>query len=160
MARPSSEPLFDEAVRRLRARRNGPLDADAVGDGVAVLGLVVGGRSYALPLADLAEVTPLGVVTPVPGMPRHLLGVTNLRGEIRPVLNLHALLTLPERGDAAPGYIVYLRSPEREVGLRVDGLDPIRALDHDDPAMLEARSILALDLLKERPGAVPWEHLG
>lgn len=140
--------------------------------GAEVLCFTIAGESYGLPLADLAEVFPLAAVMPVPGVPQHLLGVTNVRGEIRPVLNLHAMLSLPEP-EGGGGYVVFLRAGTREVGLRVDGLDRIRLIDTealtrpslsanglpqrfvggitaDTLVLLDTRQIFGLDVLQER----------
>lgn len=125
------DPAFIEQVLKARARRLAVTRREpaAAETGWAVLCFQVAGESYALPLDHMVEVSPLGAVTPVPGLPRTLLGVTNLRGEIRPVLNLHQMLGLPEPPPAQRGHAVYLRGPSRPVGLRVDELRRIRQLD-------------------------------
>lgn len=171
----ADDPAFIEQVLKLRARRLAA--ARTLGDdrpqGMAVLCFHIASESYAVPLSDLTEVMPLGQWTPVPGLPQHLLGVTNVRGEIHPVLNLHAMLTLPEPAAGARAYAVFLRRAGRGVGLRVDGLSRIC---HIDPAqltvpheaanglpqrfvagitpetliLLDSRQILALDVLQDR----------
>lgn len=143
-------------------------------DGLAALCCRVGGETYAVPLDDLAEVMPLAGWTPVPGMPQHLLGVTNVRGEICPVLDLHAMLGLP-RPEAGRGHVVFLKAGGgRQVGLRVDALDRMVFIDPaaltrpqeaanglperyvagitpDTLVLLDVRQILALDILQDRP---------
>ncbi|HSV28428.1 MAG TPA: chemotaxis protein CheW [Candidatus Omnitrophota bacterium] len=168
------DPAFVEQVLKLRASRLA--QSRDLGDdkppGIAVLCFRVGGEAYAVPLGELAEVMPLGAWTPVPGQPQQLLGVVNVRGEIRPVLDLHAMLTLPPP-EAGGGYIVFLRAGGREIGLRVDGLDRIRFLDPDTLTrphesanglpqrfvagitpdtliLLDPRQVLALEVLQDR----------
>jgi purine-binding chemotaxis protein CheW len=169
------DPTFVEQVLKVRARRLATarhnLDARPQGTGVLCFG--IGNESYALPLANLSEVMPLGAWTPVPGLAQYLLGVTNVRGEIRPLLNLHAILSLPEPAAGSPGHVVFLRIPGREVGLRVDQLSRISFIDDDRLTvphestnglpqrfvagitpdtliLLDARQILALDVLHDR----------
>jgi purine-binding chemotaxis protein CheW len=169
------DPAFVEQVLKVRARRLAAARAnlDNKPQGAAVLGFRIGNEDYALPLADLAEVMPLSAWTPVPGLAQHLLGVTNVRGEIRPLLNLHAMLSLPEPAPDIAAHVVFLRVPGREVGLRVDGLGRIRFIDTNDLTvpheaanglpqrfvagitpdtliLLDARQILALDVLQDR----------
>lgn len=169
------DPAFIESVLRLRARRLAApraTDDDRRPQGVAVLCFTIAKEAFALPLADLSEVTPLASWTPVPGLAQHLLGVTNVRGEIRPLLNLHALLTLPEPDAATPAHVIYLRRKGRDVGLRVDGLRHIRfivtaqltvphesanglpqrfiaGISPDTLILLDARQIVALDALQD-----------
>lgn len=123
--------VFVEKVLRARARRLAALRRDVAesADGLAVLCFAVAAESYAVPLDGLAEVLPLGAVSPVPGLPRSLLGVTNVRGEIRPVFDLHHMLGLPAPSAEGRSFAVFLRGPNRPVGLRVDELRRIRVLD-------------------------------
>ncbi len=171
----ADDPAFVEQVLKVRARRLAATRALAedVSPGMAVLCFGIGAEAYALPLSDLAEVMPLVQWTPVPGLAQHLLGVTNVRGEIHPILNLHAMLTLPEPEVAARSYVVFLRHAGRAVGLRVDALNRIRFIDpqlltvpHEAAnglpqrfvagitpetlILLDCRQILALDVLQDR----------
>ncbi|MCR6632291.1 MAG: chemotaxis protein CheW [Magnetospirillum sp.] len=171
----ADDPAFIQQVLKLRAHRLAAARAQAEDKplGMAVLCFGIGAEAYALPLAELSEVMPLAMWTPVPGLAQHLLGVTNVRGEIRPVLNLHAMLTLAEPDPAARAYVVFLRVPGREIGMRVDSLSRIRFIDPqaltvpheaanglpqrfvagitpDTLILLDARQILALDVLRDR----------
>jgi purine-binding chemotaxis protein CheW len=171
----TDDPAFIEQVLKVRARRLAAARtiADDRPQGMAVLCFDIGAESYALPLSDLAEVMPLAQWTPVPGLAQHLLGVTNVRGEIHPVLNLHAMLTLPEPEADARAYAVFLRGKNRAIGLRVDGLSRIRFIDvpsltlpheagnglpqrfvagitPETLILLDSRQILALDVLQDR----------
>ncbi|MGE5504269.1 MAG: chemotaxis protein CheW [Actinomycetota bacterium] len=166
---------FAEAVLEMRARRLAAIRAAAAepAAGTAALCFRVAGEHYGLPLADLAEVLPLNAWTPVPGQPQYLLGVTNVRGEIRPVLDLHSLLGMAAPDAGARSYVVFLQRDGAEVGLRVDALDRIRFVEHagltvpheaanglpqrfvagitaDTLILLDPRQILALDVLQDR----------
>jgi purine-binding chemotaxis protein CheW len=171
----ADDPAFVEQVLKVRARRLAAARGrgEDKPQGLPVLCFAIGAEAYALPLADLAEVMPLAQWTPVPGLAQHLLGVTNVRGEIHPVLNLRAMLTLPEPEAGARGYVVFLRRAGRAVGLRVDGLSRIRFIDSETLTipheaanglpqrfvsgitpetliLLDSRQILALDVLQDR----------
>lgn len=169
------DPVFVETVLKARARRLAAARRhdQAAKAGLPVLCFQMAGESYAVALDCLAEVLPLGSVTPVPGVARALLGVTNVRGEIRPMFNLHHMLTLPEPEANTRCYAVFLRAPGRAVGLRVEETRQIRLLDalrltlpHESGnglpqrfirgispetlIVLDAQQILAQDVLHDR----------
>lgn len=169
------DPAFVENILKARARRLAvSRDQHAqVSHGETMLCFRVGDERYALPLDSLVEVAALGAVTPVPGLPRELLGVTNLRGEIRPVLNLHQMLGLAEPGEDGRRFAVYLRGSSRAIGLGVDEMRRIRPIDPqsltypaqsgnglpqrfirgigpDTLIVLDPQQILALDVLRDR----------
>lgn len=180
----ADDPAFFEQVLKLRARRLARPRAmfDDGPQGQPVLCFVVGGERYAIALGDLAEVMPLASWTPVPGLPQHLLGVTNVRGEIRPVLDLHAMLSLPAPEQGRRSFVAFLRVAKsnnvftREVGIRIDSFERIRFIDMgtltfphqagnglpqrfitgitpDTLILLDARQILAMDVLQDRRAA-------
>jgi purine-binding chemotaxis protein CheW len=126
-----NETEFSEALLRARARRLAAPRGlgDETAEGVDVLGVRIADERYALSLEFLSEVMVLSRWTPVPGQPQYLLGVTNLRGEIRPVLDLHSLLGLAPPTAETRAWVVFLKHGGAEIGLRVDGLDRVVRLD-------------------------------
>jgi purine-binding chemotaxis protein CheW len=79
-----------------------------------------GGEHYALAVESVRELRELGDLSPVPGAPAGVLGVTNLRGEVLPVLALADLLGL--RHAAQPARLVVVEDAGRRGGLAVDEL--------------------------------------
>lgn len=170
------DPSFFEHVLKLRARRLArPRDqGEDQSAKQSVLCFAIANEHYGIALGDLAEVMPLASWTPVPGLPQHLLGVTNVRGEIRPVLDLHALLSLPAPDASQRCYVAFLRGDSgREVGVRVDEFERISFIDMDTLTfphqaanglpqrfvagitpdtliLLDARQILAMEVLQDR----------
>jgi purine-binding chemotaxis protein CheW len=123
------------AVYRQRAAELAGRRARAAEAGLLrVLTFSLGGERYALPLADLGGILRLAGCTPVPGGPPELLGVVNVRGTIRSLVDLGRLLGLPGREAAGGGYVLLLRRGGREVALRVDQVDRIGALPAGEPA--------------------------
>ena len=96
--------------------------------GLRVLVFWLGNERLAFVFGDVAELLPFGQCTPVPGGPPQLLGVTNIHGEIRSVVDLGRLLELPEGDSNYSGYILLLRHQGRLAALRVDRLDNIQWL--------------------------------
>jgi chemotaxis signal transduction protein len=124
----------EERLRAVFRRRAGELaerrgQADGPAAALQVLVCGVGPESYALEVGALVELLPFAACTPVPGAPPALLGVLNVHGEIRSVVDLGRLLDLPPtEDDGAPGYVLVVRHDGHGAALRVDRVDKIQAL--------------------------------
>jgi purine-binding chemotaxis protein CheW len=122
-----------QAVLEARARRLAQPRALSAADdaepGLEVLCFAIASERYAVALSALSEVMVLGAWTPVPGQPQYLLGVTNLRGEIRPLLDLHALLGLDQPPETERAWVLFVDHQGAEVGLRVERLEQVVSLD-------------------------------
>jgi len=88
--------------------------------------LQVGAEAYALPVENVVEVAEFDRPTPVPGTPRELLGVRNLRGEVLPVFDLAAVLGIPP--EAEPERLVVVDDRGRRAGLATRGVHDVGAL--------------------------------
>ncbi len=87
--------------------------------------VVVDGRLYAIPVGQVREVIrPVGI-TRVPGAPRSVLGIVNVRGAVVTLLDLAALLTGVRAVTA--GSIVLIEHGPRLVGLAVQTVRDVRA---------------------------------
>lgn len=95
-----------------------------------VLSFWLGEERCAVETTAVAEVLPFRRCTPVPGMPADLLGVVNLRGRIRPVVDLPRLVKAKGAG-VGDGYILFLRDHPNEIGARVDGIGAVCELQAD-----------------------------
>jgi purine-binding chemotaxis protein CheW len=124
----ASEQERMEAVWRQRAVRlaRRPVPAGAGPDALPVMVLGIGNERYGIELADVAEVLPQVHLTPIPGAPRHLSGVINVHGEIRPVIDLRRLLGIAAAEKGGVSRVILLRMQGREMGLQVDGVEEIR----------------------------------
>lgn len=89
--------------------------------------LTIGGEVYAVDLRNVREVFEVDVVTPVPGMPSALVGVTNVRGAVVPVMDLRRLLDVPS-GGPMPRYAVIIKHGHHQVGVLVEKVPEIRTV--------------------------------
>jgi purine-binding chemotaxis protein CheW len=89
--------------------------------------LTIGGEVYAVDLRNVREVFEVDVVTPVPGMPSALVGVTNVRGAVVPVMDLRRLLDVPS-GGPMPHYAVIIKHGHHQVGVLVEKVPEIRTV--------------------------------
>lgn len=99
-------------------------EANASGDQIMIF--VVGEERVALPLAAVRELVTHPVIAPVPGAAEAVAGVMQIRGEIRPVFDLDVMLRTGSGG--ARNVVALARYRNREIGLRVDSVEDIRAL--------------------------------
>jgi purine-binding chemotaxis protein CheW len=83
---------------------------------------------YAIDLKEVAEVLPCTDCTPVPGTPAQFLGVMNVHGELRSVLDLRVVLGVPRRDSAGSGFVLILRHQRQGIGLKVDGVEELREI--------------------------------
>jgi purine-binding chemotaxis protein CheW len=103
-----------------------------------------GGEHYALPVAGVREIAPLGQITPVPGAPAAILGVWNLRGDVVAAIDLAQLLGL--RSDAEATRIIVGEDGAVRAGLVVDTVTDVgtlpEALEPADSEFLAAAALI------------------
>jgi chemotaxis signal transduction protein len=126
------EGLYRARAAQLAARRQ---VAEVPATALRVLVCRVGSQRYAIDFQALMQVLAFADCTPVPGGVAALLGVCNIDGAIRSVVDLGALLGLPDRHDCTGGYVLLLREPSaapgaavRHIALRVDDVAELRLL--------------------------------
>jgi chemotaxis signal transduction protein len=99
--------------------------------GVRVLVFRLAAERFGFETACVQQVYPRLPITPIPGRRGVLLGVANLSGSIRSVVDPNALLELPERcADAR--YIIMLRSSGKSIGMLVDDIEGTRRIELDE----------------------------
>lgn len=96
----------------------------------------LGGISYGLHMRLVREVERIGRVTPVPGAPRLVCGLINLRGEILPLIDTRLLLDQDPAAWPPSGYLLVVQPDLEEppLALLVDELGGVAIVD---PAAVE-----------------------
>jgi purine-binding chemotaxis protein CheW len=127
--------------------------APGTGDNGDVLTFKVGGEALSLPASDVAEIIRLSAVTRVPHGPAALVGVTNLRGAVLPVVSLAGLMGRPVAAPAPSSRIV-VTGNGGAVGLLVDEVSALTK--PRDERGLDLTALLARDFsaLGQKVGAV------
>lgn len=115
-----------EAIQR--QREAGPGDAE-VRERIPYLGFRLGDEIYGLPLEQLKEVSRLTRLRRIPGAPPGVAGLVNLRGEIVCALDAREILGLSGGDTAQPGFFLALRGFTDPLGLLVDSIADIYAID-------------------------------
>jgi len=89
----------------------------------------MGGELFTIDLQNVREVFVVDSITPVPAMPSGLVGVTNLRGTVIPLLDLRETIGLPT--ETTLKYAVVVKHGNWQVAVLVDSVPEIRTLSKD-----------------------------
>ena len=101
--------------------------------GADYLTFFIAGEEYAVTLEKVREVIPYDTITRVPGMPAPIRGVTNLRGNVVPVIDLAIRFRLSEIPLSARACIVLVELPlngtSTLVGLLTEAVGQVLSLE-------------------------------
>jgi len=95
-----------------------------------IVNFTMGDVNYGVPVEQVREVRDVQTVTPVPGAPRYIEGVTNLRGQIITVMNLRKRLNI-ESNDKGEKIIV-VDMGKAAVGVVVDSVTEVSTLPDEN----------------------------
>lgn len=119
--------VFHERAERL-AQRGRDRASSARQKPYVVFGL--GNQRFGVELACVKQIFPRLPITPVPGLDRLILGVANLNGTLRSIIDLRVLVNLP-MPETDAGYIILLRASGQLLGVWVESLDGIFQVNLD-----------------------------
>jgi len=85
---------------------------------------------YAIPITKVREIVNLPAVTNLPQSPAYLRGITNLRGNVIPLVNLKKLINVLDTGSGGSKVIVIV-SGRLIFGIIVDGITGVLSLDEN-----------------------------
>jgi purine-binding chemotaxis protein CheW len=96
----------------------------------------LGSEDFGIPVLPVREILSLRDITPVPHTPRHIRGVTNLRGKIIPVVDLRIKFKMPAAGDSIANCIVVVQANRGAetlmIGMIVDSVTEVVSLKAGD----------------------------
>ena len=96
-----------------------------------IVNFTVDNVNYGVPVDQVREVRDMQSVTPVPGAPAYVEGVTNLRGQIITVIDLRKRLGLAE-GNGAGEKIMIIDLDKSAVGVVVDTVTEVSTIKETD----------------------------
>ena len=91
-----------------------------------IVNFTVGDVNYGVPVGQVREVRDVQAVTPVPGAPSYIDGVTNLRGQIITVMDLRKRLNIKKAGRGEK--IIVIEMGKAAVGVVVDTVTEVSTL--------------------------------
>lgn len=127
----SPQPAPLPATPRTEAPPAAPSPAPAAAS-LRLVGFLVAGEVYFLPVAEVQEVLPYAPPTRLPAAPRAVAGILQLRGRVTPIIRLDELLGTPARPEDRERFIVLARAEGLQLGLAVHGLAPMRQVEAGD----------------------------
>lgn len=97
-------------------------------ESIEVVAFLLASESYAIDLRHVREVYPLKELTPLPGTPPFVLGITSVRGQILSVIDLKKFFDLPDQGLTDLNKVIVVRADFMEFGLLADAILGIRSI--------------------------------
>jgi purine-binding chemotaxis protein CheW len=132
----ASQPSPERAKRILDERAANlarpSVDLHSARNTTDVVGFALDGERYCIETRCVREVRRFGAVTPLPGVPDFLVGVTNLRGEILPLIDLRCLLQLASKAPPAASHVIICGDARAEFGIIVDAMHDVSAVALDE----------------------------
>ena len=150
---------FDEPARATLRARAASLarrpDEEDARPGASIAVVALDGERFGLDLGPVREFASIRQLTPLPGVPPHVLGVMNLRGDLVTVVDLRVPLGLPA-APAPPSGAVVVRVDDGLAGLAVDAVVDVATLHEADvgPVPVAARALAGAHRML---GAVPHD---
>lgn len=94
-----------------------PEDVIAPGEEIDVLIFQAAGERYAFEARHVEQVLPMSSITPLPGVPKFVVGMIAAQGEVLSVIDLRVLLDLPLSRLSEPNSIIVLKGGAMEFGV-------------------------------------------
>jgi purine-binding chemotaxis protein CheW len=112
------------AILRARARllAQEPKKADESGTHLEIIEFKLASETYGIEAMFVREIHQLRDLTPLPGVPSFVLGITNVRGQILSVVDLKKFFNLPDKGLGELNKMIILRNKGMEFGILADSI--------------------------------------
>jgi len=128
----TTTPTAEEKKRVLKARAKAlaaePKEPEGGNESIEVVAFLLAHENYAIESSFVREVYPLKALTPLPGTPPFVLGVTSVRGQILSVLDLKKFFDLPEKGLTDLNKVIIVRAGSMEFGILADAILGTRSI--------------------------------
>lgn len=129
LAPEQEERLLHERARLLAQVPEQPPDASEI---LEVIVFTMAGEDFALETRFVREVTKPGRITPLPGAPQFLVGVTNLRGQVTAVVDLRVLFDIGGSDKRQAAQVLVLGTDRTEFAITLDRIDQVTNLRIDE----------------------------
>lgn len=92
----------------------------------------LGDEYYGIPIYNVISIEKIGTTTRVPNAPNYVAGVTNLRGEVIPIINLRKKLGMKEHDTDKNSRVVIVNVDDIVAGLIVDSSSEVLEIHKDN----------------------------
>jgi twitching motility protein PilI len=86
------------------------------------IGFMLAGQKFVASMGEIGEILQTPRVTKVPGVRNWMLGVSNIRGRLVPILDLAGLLDVPSKANWRTRRILVVGEGQQQYGLLVDAV--------------------------------------
>lgn len=112
------------------------------------------GEEYAVPIRSVREVLRLQPIGRVPGVPDHVTGVINVRGQVMPVIDARSLIGLVRTEPSHSARILVIEAGKRMTGLLVDAVTQVAHIPENSLTSGEDKIGITVDFVQ---GISQWE---
>jgi purine-binding chemotaxis protein CheW len=89
------------------------------------MSFLINGRTYAILLTQVAEITPMCELNTMPHTPKYVEGLLDLRGHVLPVVSLRTRMGLPKNESNEVASILILSHEGSRIGVLVDQVESV-----------------------------------
>jgi purine-binding chemotaxis protein CheW len=157
---------YTRAILKARAKElaKPPATEDESVRMVEIVEFTLGPEHYAFPSSVVREVFHLTEITPLPGLPPFVLGVTNIRGRILSIIDIRRFLEFGDLGLTNLNRAIILSSGSMELAVLADKVLGVYASDSDKwqktmPALGGKREAFLAGVTKDRVVVFDAERL-
>lgn len=127
-ATPSPDDKSATLKARAKALAHDPNEKKAVGETIEVLEFLLADESYGIETSFVREVYPLKGLTPLPGTPSFVLGITSVRGQILSVIDIKKFLDLPEMKITDHQKLIIVHNESMEFGILAEHISGVQLI--------------------------------
>jgi purine-binding chemotaxis protein CheW len=120
-----------QSMFALRGDLDGGIETQDFSEISQFIGFIISQEEFLLPIEVMNEIIMIPRITFVPGAPKYVEGVINLRGTILPTINLRKMMGLTQYSSSNHGRIIICHQEEHTIGLLVDGITYVVSLHPD-----------------------------
>ena len=104
------------------------VDKDVIGNETQLVVFRLGTEEFGVDISQVREIIRVGDITRIPGSPRYVDGVINLRGQVTTVVNLRNRLGLEGKAMDGNARIMILEVDKNVIGVIVDSVTEVKNL--------------------------------
>jgi purine-binding chemotaxis protein CheW len=120
------EEILKERAEQISGERTGSKSTD--GEKLDLVEFMLSPEHYAVEWQYVGEVMFLKDLTPLPGVPAFVAGITNIRGRIVSIVNLKSFLGISSKGITELNKIIILKNTNMEFGILTDSITGTKSI--------------------------------
>jgi purine-binding chemotaxis protein CheW len=87
------------------------------------------GEQYGVHISKVESIIKMQAITKLPHAPRYVEGITNLRGRVVPIIDLHRRFDLNDKPSTADDRIIVVNTSGEDIGLVVDEVSEVLTIN-------------------------------